>query len=739
MATDYDSIKKLLQGSTPSQLMSLRQSAQTVKQSVMSDKIQKDPVNTVVESMSREGQDTARNLQSVIEPVKMSSPLELRAKNEAEYLLSANPQPSVDIKNFGAFNGLLANANNSNNSNSNTSIDSEENRNEISRLRELQGNSLGNDIYQTSDGFSNGTTNASQQALLERFGIKGDAANSFLGKMAKECIPCGIRPFNLKDIQFSDVLANTLKDLKKKLEDLRRLLDSLFLGNQAEVDLCDLLSLLEAQCLPDLFGMLSLLGIMNMKYLSSMDFNMKGALNSIIAPFLSPIIGPLVHNLERYVDMIIDPLICVVEALETQMYKITSIDPKAQMNAYRYAYNRRQIEFYERKVESLGRREASLNLALAEGNVTTEGKQQFPRYTKAVAFPTSTDPKDTKTKAEEEAFIRKHLQGASDSERAGDALKAGIRRVGQSLSENNGLAREEISPNLLGSYRQDIQGEKTQIARDKQAAIVRREKLLQENKRIGEPERVKNSYDASKKAKDFKKSIQSSLYQMTLSLNQGIQGVKDTLEMYRIELERTITGRVQTQEDLIELTRNLQQIQRWISIINALIKLKKTDGSLSEICKRGSSSDALGAFVGEFKNQPGGDAMDFYKGTDDEGNELLIIAPGGTTVNLTSVEFEDLGSDALLNQATLNDVQSTASFNDLNEANKLNKKGVLLDLGNISGKDLTVSLSDAGANKTDLDLRAERSYVIIKNDFCSKSPFKTGTSDSIRKWAENIL
>jgi hypothetical protein len=720
MATDYEAIKQVLSGSSAGQLMSLRQSAQAIKDVVVPDKMSKDPVNAVVENMSRESQDTAKNLQSVINPTKLSAPLELKAQREAEALLG-DPKAHLDIKKFGAFEGLDNNANNSDFS-GRRSVDSDMTRAENQRLTDLQSGALGNGVYATEGGFTNGTTTDSQQKLMERFGIKGDAANSFLGKMAKECIPCGLRPFNLKDIQFSNVLANTIKDLKKKLEELKRLLDALFLGNQAEMDLCDLLRMLEAQCLPDLFGMLSLLGIMNMKYLSGMDFNMKGALNSIIAPFLSPIIGPLVHNLERYVNMIVDPLICVVDALETQMYKITSIDPKAQMDAYKYSYNRKQIEFYQKKVESLEKREKTLRDAVEAGEVTTEGKHQFPRYTKTTPFPNTPSPNDVKGAKEEEGFVRKTL--------------AGLQAVSSPRDEVN---RTPIEPKLLGSYRQDIQGELDQIKRDRQATNTKMENLIQANERIGEPKKFENSYEATKKAKEFKKSIQSSIYQMTLSLNQGIQGIKDTLEMYRIELERTITGRVQTQEDLIELTRNIQQIQRWISIVNALIKLKKSGGSLSEICKRGTSTDALGAFAGEFKKQPNGDSMDFYGATDDEGNELLVIAPGGTTVNVTSIEFEDLGSDALLGQATLNDVQKTVSYNDLNEANKLNKKGMLLDLGNISGKDLTVSLSDAGANKTDLDLRAERSYVIIKNDFCSKSPFKTGTSDSIRKWAENIL
>ncbi|MDD3412450.1 MAG: hypothetical protein PHY47_00455 [Lachnospiraceae bacterium] len=718
-----------------SRLMFLRQQAQTLQNIVLKDKINKDAPNAIVENMSREGQDTATHLQYSISG-RMPNTVLQQAQTEVERYLTDGNTPNIDIKKFGAFDGVLENSNAN-------QPESEYSRAERERLRDIQSDTIIPGVQITDGGFDNGATLETQAELADRaVGIFGKRA----GQIVKECIPCGIRKFSLGDLEVSNPFANTMEDLKNKLKELSRLLEGLLLSNAAEMDLCDLLSLLEAQCLPDLFAMLSMLGILQMKYAGNMNFNIEGALNSIIAPFLAPVIGPLVTNLEKYIDLIVDPLICVVEALESQMYKITSIDPKAQMEAYQKSYNRKQITFYEQKIAALEKRKRTINSYAAENNyelrqefsetnstiningeelkVVNSELRAFERYPITTPFANIGPTPDSQSKG----FIKDTVSNIKDYS---NALISERDRRSQSSSA-------DIPYSLLGKNSVSLDEEMERINEDIEKSEVRIRDLAKENNDLKDFNRG-DTYENTKKAREFKKGIHSAVYQMTQGLNDGIQGIKDTLNMYRLELEKTITGRVQTQEDLIELTRDIQKYQRWISIVNALIKLKQSGGSLSEICKHGNSAQAMGAFVGEFKNQASGSSQDFYRATDDEGNELMIIAPGGAKLNVTSLEFEELGTDELLHTATINEVQNTATYNDIGEADKLNRKGTLLDLGNISGKDITLSLNDATGNKTSLDLKAERSYVIIKNDFCSKSPFKTGTSDSIRKWAENIL
>jgi len=127
---------------------------------------------------------------------------------------------------------------------------------------------------------------------------------------------------------------------------------------------------------------------------------------------------------------------------------------------------------------------------------------------------------------------------------------------------------------------------------------------------------------------------------------------------------------------------------------------------------------------------------------DTETGEILIKAGAQLADKIAliqSSELKDLEVVTVVRDQiilTIDDVQTTATFNDLNEADNLNRKGVMLDLGNIDGKDLKVQFNDAKEKKTSLDLRAEQSYVIIKNNFCSKSPLSFGSSESVRQWAE---
>jgi hypothetical protein len=695
----------------------LRQNAVTLSQFFENNALKDNTSAMAAHKIARESGDTTSAVKKIIRPNggSLPGPIKARVDRDLDEYLGSHFTNQVAATNFEAFNGVVANSD----------VDdprSDAQRNARQATRDLQTQYLGNDVYKTNGGFSNGTTDESQQRLMEKFGLAGVGKNNFFGKLVKECIPCGIRPMNLKDIQFSDPLIDTMKDLTRKLEELKKLLNGLMLGNQAEMDLCDLLSLLDFQCLPDLVALLSMLGMMQTKYFSGITANWKQGLNSLIAPFLSPVIGPLVHNLDRYVDLICDPLICVVEALETQLYKLDIVDADTKIRAYQYAYNRKEIDFYEQKIKSLNKRKAAVEGMLASGDANVQQGKIIPRYTRSTteakrpAAPPSSDP------ASKQSFLTNTLSSIKD------------------LPNPRDIVQTEVEPALLGKYVQDLNTELTVISQDIQKSKTRMEELNRKNDGLGLDiaGKDKDTYEATKKARAFKNDLRSSIFQMTTVVNTGIQSVKDTLTMYRLELERLFTGRVQSQEDLIQLTRDIQQLQRWMSIVNALIKLKNKNGNLREICKRGNSSDALGAFVGEFKNSASGAGMDFYKATDDEGNELMVVAPSNALVTLTSVDFDNIDVDNL-GLATINDVQNVASFNDLQEADKLNRKGMMLDLGNISGKDIAVKLNDASANKTDLDLKAERSYVIIKNDFCSKAPFKTGTSDSIRKWAENVL
>lgn len=747
--------------------LELKNHAESIKAAVFKDKLQNQPSDAVLELNSRDGRKGVGALRRTVRPMPLSAADEADARATASALLEPSKGASLDISSSQNVDQNLALNIRENSTPSEDAgeqflefsrqgtpgfeqlpsqfdvaePDSEEGqflRDRQQRLDGIQGNRLlGNNSPEDQD------------RLLTTFGVD---PNSKIGSILKECIPCGRRSLSLDDIEFSNPFAQTLEDLKNKYAQLLRMLNALTIGDQFEEDLCDLLRLWNAQCIPDLFGIISLLGILYAKYTDAAFASWRNFLNSLIGPFLTPIIGPLVHNLERYIDMIVDPLVCVVEALEAQMYKLDAVGGANQFQAHRRAFNRKKIEFYDAKINSLQKRQRAINTELSNFNTTDrleiatnapglDGSQpvpgkirSFPRNSTRVPFTgTEFDPANNKSPTEKSNFITRRLASASESFTNNNPRDVNLNDALDGLPGVNEVSFQEELSNI-----------------DRELVKLRRDKsdLEKENTKINDFDggafkrfhtgAVDTLEESREQVEATGQALKSIIYQITLGLNQGIQVVRDSLDFYRQELERTILGRVSTQEDQVELARTLQQIQRWISIVNALIKLKQNGWNLEEMCNRGNNSDALGAFVGQFKTEPTGGNFNFFKGTDPNGNELLVVAPGGAQVNVTSVDFEDVGSDDLLGDVQLEDVQNTATFNDLNEADELNRRGVLADLGNIGDSDITITLDDATDQKSSLDLRAERSYVIIKNDFCSKSPLNVGSADKVRQWAETL-
>jgi hypothetical protein len=670
------------------ELAELKMQAQTITSTFEREMIATDPSNSVLYLNANQGGKTATDLRSSIHPFKMPTSVKKKAEFEANKYLGNNTDTPLDIKQFGAFE----------------SLNKSERDFEIERERRAERREI--DFISKQRNASPGVSEGDQNRLVNTLGIP---VGSGAGEIVRQCIPCGIRPMSLKDIEFSNPFVQTLEDMKNKLKDLERMLESLKFGDAFEQDFCDLLSALDSQCLPDLFGMISLFGILQLKYTEGLDFSLNSALNSILAPFLSPIIGPFVTNLEKYVNMIVDPMTCVVNSLEQEMFKLDVVGAVNNVQAQQESFNRRKIEFYRSKVSALTRRKSEINedrkLIKKDGKSSNTTVDTFPRYPSTLPFTGGAQIENSDA-----------LNSLDETLREQGVTKGSIR---QSYEEE------------LAQIEKDIDNNKIKIVglEDTNAQFTKKD-----NKAF---EKVATFADESReKLDEAKESLRSIFKQLTKGMNQGIQVVRDNLEMYRVELERTITDRIQTQQDQIELARSIQTIQRYVSIVNAVVNLKST-GDLFDKCN-GSSSDALGGFVSAFKQEPSGGNYNFYKGTDAEGQELMVIAPGGTTVNVTSVEFEDVGSDELLREASLNEVQNTATYGDLNEADKLNRKGVLLDLGNLDNKEITLKSNDADGNKTELDYKAQHSYVIIKNNFCNKAALNFGSSDTVRKWTEQL-
>jgi hypothetical protein len=236
---------------------------------------------------------------------------------------------------------------------------------------------------------------------------------------------------------------------------------------------------------------------------------------------------------------------------------------------------------------------------------------------------------------------------------------------------------------------------------------------------------------------NFQESFKSQISNLTEAINAGTNMVQQSIDIYREEFQRLVLGRITTQEDQIEFTKLIQKIARLVSIVQTVQKFQESGQNLKKLCQKGSES-ALSQIAKGLKENDQQSMFNFYQAVDNEGNPLILIAPGGATVTVSSIEFNDIQDDQLFADANfdLDAVTKTVSFNDLNEVDKMNREGIVPNLGNIDSK--KIELSNNLKVGSELDLHYKTSYAIISNEFCSKSAISFGSSDTVKQWAASL-
>lgn len=133
-----------------------------------------------------------------------------------------------------------------------------------------------------------------------------------VGKMLAECVPCFGRLLDgaqlLPDGDLLEIHALNIKIRTDLLDKIR----ALFQDPGAFIDICDLLKLLSHMCPQDLLAILALLT----QYLAKLNLDFRFNLDFIIqlvGPLLSPFLDALSAWLDKWIQLILAPIICVVD------------------------------------------------------------------------------------------------------------------------------------------------------------------------------------------------------------------------------------------------------------------------------------------------------------------------------------------------------------------------------------------------------------------------------------------
>jgi len=143
-------------------------------------------------------------------------------------------------------------------------------------------------------------------------GVSAEDRAKEIGKMITECVPCFDRLLDgMQLLPDGDLLEIHMLNIKIRTDLLDKIRE-LFKDPGAFINICDLLRLLSHICPSDLLAMLALLT----QYLAKLNLDFRFNLDFIIqlvGPILSPFLDALSAWLDKWIQLILGPIICVVD------------------------------------------------------------------------------------------------------------------------------------------------------------------------------------------------------------------------------------------------------------------------------------------------------------------------------------------------------------------------------------------------------------------------------------------
>lgn len=613
--------------------------------------------------------------------------------------------------------------------------------------------------------------------------------NNDTAKAIRECIPCGLR--EIDPIAFELRTTSPFEGIADRLEALLGNISGAAGETEGLDDLCRLLSIFDVACIPDLFSLISLFTLLQTRYLTELELSIDGLMSAIIGVLLGPMLTNITSTLDQFIDSIMNPLKCVVQALENQLAKIDLEAAADKSKQIRRQYERRRNEFLRSKKRSLLARRQELS---------TQPLNRQPRFTQGVergaladvvrdTGELLVDNYDAMREQQRTNSPTGRLDNLSPSQRRDNQLadvrgteRTDLQKAGYTLVDGkyyeNGLDAERA-----GEYerRQKAFGDKIDQNLNRKAAVPLKRptvgeeiaKIDQEVARIdaeigGTPQygsawgSLGTSYiqKGADKVSDYAykgidaagdnivargisnarrglraglSDIQAAQTFAKTSLQTIIEGIYEGQDVINTlldtmidELKRTMFGRIETQEDQLQLMRTLQRYTRLIGFCKALIEMSKNRDDFKEKCE---NRQGFGNFISAYRKVNENDGFTVYHGQA-AGEDVLVLAPQNARVKVTGFEKSDAldpsGEVGLL-------TEKTSEYNANNEISELNRKGVLPDLGDISASKIEVEFN--GAAK---DLNISDNYVIMVNNFCSQINGGEGSVDAVKNWVNNL-
>jgi len=437
---------------------------------------------------------------------------------------------------------------------------------------------------------SESQTISSAQSVQSRH--KSTSKGKYKNTLIEECIPCFGRLTTPDGLNPSVELLGVLEDLLDRYKGIVEKLKSLFTNTDIVGDLCSLLGFLEFHCLPDLYGIIALLTALMRKYADIIP-NLDGAFMQFIGPFFGPLLSGVNELLDRYIQLIMKPVDCVLNSLDTQLAKLDVVRSIDQAEVQEVSFHRKREGYLRRKIEKLEERKSFLKSLDADPDGVPP--QKIGGYKGLGTIDVTERINSKKPKAQ--------------------SINQEIAIIDQDLADLGQKYNAEYGPN--GENNIQIMLKKSQEKR---------------------PNIVGNARGS---LRDARQGLSSSLYELRNQILNGRQMINDTLRIMREELQRLILGRAATSEEMLEGIRNIQKLARLIGIVKTLGKLAK----IKKRCENsnGDPSVALGSFLTASKGtKQNNNNYNVYIGNNNDGEKSLLIASSDAILELADPETDEI-------------------------------------------------------------------------------------------------
>jgi len=139
-----------------------------------------------------------------------------------------------------------------------------------------------------------------------------------------DCVPCKDRILALLAVNpIEDLMSVFSRSYERMMNFVVRLFDLIIGDHSVQVfaDFCSLLKFLNFMCVPDLARMLIILSNLVTKYTIKLK-DLEVTFAAILGRLMGPALTPLASLLDKYIQLIIAPIECVITSLDAQLHSL---------------------------------------------------------------------------------------------------------------------------------------------------------------------------------------------------------------------------------------------------------------------------------------------------------------------------------------------------------------------------------------------------------------------------------